>query len=467
VFGRDLERRTRGVPRLLSSSPIQTNSILIPSASSNSASTQDRLCCSPQTEVPVSSPRLFRRGTSQRNGNRLQRLKRAFSLNDKQQCKHTDDIAASPPRPLPSTIPAVQSRCDAGASQDPSHHIPHVEDEILTNSPGPSNLAKKLTKRGLKHLKRAFSTGDRQQEQRSTAKASQRLRRAFSMGDRRPDGADSLGRWEDTLNLPDSSETPPSLPSPPQANLLLSQQPEPPSSPIHVPTADHSPSPDIENEKIILAQTTSQPSTTSSIDLPSYQLQSPSDPTPTNGEDDVPPPYRDPVQQQADDIATHTSSVDPVAQTTSQPPPSIFPKPDTQHGLPPPYRGISPEQDADTIPPTECVPPGCPTQTAASKQTCVSSCNPQQPFVVFLQHRGVVKKVRIEATTSFSLLRELFLERFSVNFTLDDFPAIYIHDPHSGVKYELEDINDVKENSLISLDLNRQSFFLLDCEHEF
>jgi hypothetical protein len=287
------------------------------------------------------------------------------------------------------------------------------------------------------------------------------------MGDRRPDGADSLGRCEDTLNLTDSSETPPSLPSPPQANLLLSQQPEPPSSPIHVPPVDHSPSPDIENEKIILAPTTSQPSTTSSIDLPLYQLQSISDPTPTN-EDDVPPPYRDPSQQQADDISTHTSSVDPVAQNTLQQPPSIFTKPEcTQNGLPPPYRGTSPEQDADTIPPTECVPPGCPTQTAASRQTCPSSYNPQQPFVVFLQHRGVVKKARMEATTSFSLLRELFLERFSVNFTLEGFPAIYIHDPHSGVKYELEDINDVKDNSLISLDLNRQSFFLLDCEHKF
>ncbi|KAG1864869.1 actin interacting protein 3-domain-containing protein [Suillus subluteus] len=63
-------------------------------------------------------------------------------------------------------------------------------------------------------------------------------------------------------------------------------------------------------------------------------------------------------------------------------------------------------------------------------------------FSVFLQVGREVKKVTIEPGLS-----------FSYNPGLENFPAIYIRDPSSGVQYELEDIEEVKEKCLLSLNI--------------
>lgn len=72
---------------------------------------------------------------------------------------------------------------------------------------------------------------------------------------------------------------------------------------------------------------------------------------------------------------------------------------------------------------------------------------------VFLQVGREVKKVTIEPGLSFSSLRMLFVDKFSYNPGLENFPAIYIRDPSSGVQYELEDIEEVKEKCLLSLNI--------------
>ncbi|KAG1764045.1 actin interacting protein 3-domain-containing protein [Suillus occidentalis] len=74
-------------------------------------------------------------------------------------------------------------------------------------------------------------------------------------------------------------------------------------------------------------------------------------------------------------------------------------------------------------------------------------------FSVFLQVGREVKKVTIEPGLSFSSLRMLFVDKFSYNPGLENFPAIYIRDPSSGVQYELEDIEEVKEKCLLSLNI--------------
>ncbi|EPQ56556.1 AIP3-domain-containing protein [Gloeophyllum trabeum ATCC 11539] len=74
-------------------------------------------------------------------------------------------------------------------------------------------------------------------------------------------------------------------------------------------------------------------------------------------------------------------------------------------------------------------------------------------FPVFLQLGREVKKVKIEPGLSFSSLRVLFVDKFSYNPGLENFPAIYIRDPSSGVQYELEDVDEVKENCLLSLNI--------------
>jgi hypothetical protein len=61
---------------------------------------------------------------------------------------------------------------------------------------------------------------------------------------------------------------------------------------------------------------------------------------------------------------------------------------------------------------------------------------------------------------SISSLRMLFVDKFSYNPGLDNFPAIYIRDPSSGVQYELEDMDEVKEKCLLSLNIERTAIFL-------
>ncbi|PFH51911.1 hypothetical protein AMATHDRAFT_141443 [Amanita thiersii Skay4041] len=74
-------------------------------------------------------------------------------------------------------------------------------------------------------------------------------------------------------------------------------------------------------------------------------------------------------------------------------------------------------------------------------------------ITVFLQLGREVKKVIVERGISFSSLRVLFVDKFSYNPGLENFPAIYIRDPSSGVQYELEDTDEVRDKCLLSLNI--------------
>ena len=87
---------------------------------------------------------------------------------------------------------------------------------------------------------------------------------------------------------------------------------------------------------------------------------------------------------------------------------------------------------------------------------------PEEPsqttaFPVFLQVGREVKKVTLEPGLTFASLRMLFVDKFFYNPGMENFPAIYIRDPSSGVQYELEDIDEVKEKCLLSLNIERES----------
>ncbi|KAI5121892.1 hypothetical protein M0805_001097 [Coniferiporia weirii] len=73
---------------------------------------------------------------------------------------------------------------------------------------------------------------------------------------------------------------------------------------------------------------------------------------------------------------------------------------------------------------------------------------------VFLQLGREVKKVTIERGLSFASLRVLFVDKFSYSPGQDNFPDIYIRDPSSGVMYELEDVEEVKDKCLLSLNID-------------
>ena len=110
--------------------------------------------------------------------------------------------------------------------------------------------------------------------------------------------------------------------------------------------------------------------------------------------------------------------------------------------------------------------PGLPTTPEPTLDAKDSSSDQHQSpsdsqTTVFLQLGREVKKVKVEPGLTFSSLRVLFVDKFSYNPGLENFPAIYIRDPSSGVQYELENTDEVQENCLLSLNIERGYSFLL------
>ena len=94
--------------------------------------------------------------------------------------------------------------------------------------------------------------------------------------------------------------------------------------------------------------------------------------------------------------------------------------------------------------------------------TSPQKASPQKPLpktlTVYLQLGRDVKKVKIDRGISYASLRVLFVDRFSYNPGLDNFPGIYIRDPSSGVMYELENMEEIKDGCLLSLNIDRKYF---------
>lgn len=80
-----------------------------------------------------------------------------------------------------------------------------------------------------------------------------------------------------------------------------------------------------------------------------------------------------------------------------------------------------------------------------------------QTVTVFLKVGLQVKKVALEKDgLSIPSLRLQFTDKFSYNPGMDNFPAIYINDPTSHIQYELEDMEEIKDKSLLSLNIERE-----------
>ncbi|WWD22315.1 hypothetical protein CI109_106806 [Kwoniella shandongensis] len=72
---------------------------------------------------------------------------------------------------------------------------------------------------------------------------------------------------------------------------------------------------------------------------------------------------------------------------------------------------------------------------------------------VFLQIGRQVKKANLELPVAFSNLRLLFMERFEYDPGMEDFPDVYIRDNRTGVQFELEDMEDLKDGCILSLNI--------------
>ena len=86
------------------------------------------------------------------------------------------------------------------------------------------------------------------------------------------------------------------------------------------------------------------------------------------------------------------------------------------------------------------------------------SPQPGKELTLFLQYKSKIKKfVLPEGSTDLSIarLQLAFIEKFAWNThnNGNDLPEIYIQDPISGVRHELEDLGDVKDRSVLVLNI--------------
>ncbi|KAF1988035.1 AIP3-domain-containing protein [Aulographum hederae CBS 113979] len=86
------------------------------------------------------------------------------------------------------------------------------------------------------------------------------------------------------------------------------------------------------------------------------------------------------------------------------------------------------------------------------------SPQPGKEITLFLQYKSRIKKFVLEDgynDLSVARLQLAFIEKFAWNTHSNgiDLPEIYIQDPVSGVRHELEDLNDIKDRSVLVLNI--------------
>jgi len=86
--------------------------------------------------------------------------------------------------------------------------------------------------------------------------------------------------------------------------------------------------------------------------------------------------------------------------------------------------------------------------------TGASPHKPDQPCTVFLQLGRDVKKAKLDSMPTIASLRVLFMDRFQFNPGSGSFPEIYLRDPQSGIQYQLEDMSEVKDRVVLSLNID-------------
>ncbi|KAF2184325.1 actin-interacting protein [Zopfia rhizophila CBS 207.26] len=84
------------------------------------------------------------------------------------------------------------------------------------------------------------------------------------------------------------------------------------------------------------------------------------------------------------------------------------------------------------------------------------SPQPGKEFTLFLQYKSKIKKFVFPDGAELTLprLQLAFIEKFAWNtHTNGELPEIYIQDPVSGVRHELEDLSDIKDRSVLVLNI--------------
>ncbi|GKT47064.1 bud site selection protein 6 [Colletotrichum spaethianum] len=124
---------------------------------------------------------------------------------------------------------------------------------------------------------------------------------------------------------------------------------------------------------------------------------------------------------------------------------------------------MSPDEDRKPEPPNKDEPKESPGVKTPEKKRDATFLHEQSPplttdLTLFLQYKSKVKKfVLPEGYSELSIgrLQLAFIEKFSWNTQANgaDLPEIYIQDPVSGVRHELEDLSDIKDRTVLVLNV--------------
>ncbi|CAD0089232.1 unnamed protein product [Aureobasidium mustum] len=101
------------------------------------------------------------------------------------------------------------------------------------------------------------------------------------------------------------------------------------------------------------------------------------------------------------------------------------------------------------------------TEKASSQQQFVPESSPQpgKELTLFLQYKSKIKKFVLPdgGDLSIARLQLAFIEKFAWNThnNGNDLPEIYLQDPVSGVRHELEDLADIKDRAVLVLNVEQ------------
>ncbi|CRG85189.1 Bud site selection protein 6 [Talaromyces islandicus] len=207
---------------------------------------------------------------------------------------------------------------------------------------------------------------------------------------------------------------------------------------------------------------------------PNRPNQGPSTPTVTKNGDESRSNLQIVSSNEATSVEDHDS---PMTKTPSDKPRSPveldgrdIPSADASIPLPQPSRDTtlaeafeptkrSPEDVTVNTPTTADGPsPALATPTHLQQFIPDQSPSPGKELTLFLQYKSKIKKYVIsEGSTGLTIgrLQLAFIEKFAWNTHQNgvDLPEIYIQDPISGIRHELEDLNDVKDRSVLVLNV--------------
>ena len=138
-------------------------------------------------------------------------------------------------------------------------------------------------------------------------------------------------------------------------------------------------------------------------------------------------------------------------------PPPIIPQPQEKPAL---EDAFEPAKAAPQTPKTSSFGPNTQIATPPSvSQFTAEQPSPGKELTLFLQYKSKIKKYVLPdgiADLTIGRLQLAFIEKFAWN-THDngvDLPEIYIQDPISGIRHELEDLADVKDRSVLVLNVD-------------